>query len=170
MERGVYAASTWKNERFRISTTQWIPSVKRHESRSPQFLESASTDGKVSGRRFRTPGDLIEHDRIAAGLICVHLSFERFCSENLINGAVRKRDDEEIPVRPGVNVRADAEPGAEEQAFAFGDVELGEVIRDAIFQPRIVHRNLAAVPGEVETKQGAALEKIPRRTDDEVAL
>jgi hypothetical protein len=35
MERGVYAASTWKNERFRISCVSMNLIVKRHECRAP---------------------------------------------------------------------------------------------------------------------------------------
>ena len=89
--------------------------------------------------------------------------------ENLIDRAARQRDDVKIPIRPGLNVRADAESSSEEQAFAFGDVELGEIICDAIFQSRITDRDLAAVARQIEAEQGSALEKIPCSTDDQVA-
>jgi hypothetical protein len=60
-----------------------------------------------------------------------------------------------------MDISAHTKAGAEEQAFAFGDLELVEVVRDAVGQPRVIDRDLAPVPGEVEPEQGSALEKVP---------
>ena len=66
-------------------------------------------------------------------------------AEDLVDRAVRERDDIEISVWSRLNVRADAEAGAKQQTLTFGDVELGEVIGDAILQPWIINRDRASL-------------------------
>src|SRR2546425_12624310 len=77
-------------------------------------------------------------------------------SEDLVNGAVRERDHEQVAVGPGLDVSADPEVPADEQAFAFGDVEFAEVVGHAVLQPGIVDADLAAVCGPGKKKKGAA--------------
>jgi hypothetical protein len=90
--------------------------------------------------------------------------------KNLVDRAVRERDDEEISVRSSVNVSANAEASPKQQAFTLGDVELGEVVGDAIFQPWIIDGDLTTVAGEIEVEQGSSLEEVPRCADNHVTL
>ena len=47
---------------------------------------------------------------------------------------------------------------------------LGEVVGDAVLEPRIVDPDLAAVPRQVEVEEVAALQQRRRRADEEIAL
>jgi hypothetical protein len=91
-------------------------------------------------------------------------------SKNLVDRAVRERDDEEVSVRSSVNVGADAEASPKQQAFTLGDVELEKVVGDAIFQSWIIDGDLTTVAGEIEAEQGSSLEEVPRRADNHVTL
>ncbi len=91
-------------------------------------------------------------------------------SKNLVDRAVRERDDEEISVRSSVNVGADAEVSSKQQAFTLGDVELEQVVGDAIFQSWIINRDLTAVAGEIEPEQISSQEGGPRRAENHVTL
>ena len=89
---------------------------------------------------------------------------------DLIDRAVGERDDVEVAVRAGVDVGADAEVAAEEQALALRDLPLADVVRDAILEPRIVHGNLAAVARQLQPEQMSALEERPGARDEEIAF
>src|SRR6185436_6680553 len=64
---------------------------------------------------------------------------------------------------------ADAKAGAEQQAFAFGDVKLGEVVSHLVAQAAVVRSDFAPATAEVETKQRSSLEKVSRRSHDHVS-
>src|SRR5215218_11036126 len=76
--------------------------------------------------------------------------------EDLVDGAVRERDHEQVAVGPGLDVRPHAEVRPEEQALALRDVVLGVVVGDAILEAWIIHPDLPPVPGQVEAEQVAA--------------
>src|SRR5215216_3570757 len=78
---------------------------------------------------------------------------------DLVNRAVRERDYEQVPARPGLDVRDDAEVSAEEQALAFRQVTLRQVVCDKVAQSRIVYGYFSAIAGEVEMKQRAAFRR-----------
>src|SRR5688500_5531001 len=90
-------------------------------------------------------------------------------AKDFVDGAFGERDDVKISVRASLNVRADAEAGAEKRAFAFGDVELGEVVRHFVFQSPVFRSDLTTSPAEIEPEECAALEKVPRRAHDHVS-
>src|SRR6266536_3378041 len=75
---------------------------------------------------FEAPGvELIfpKKDHAMAAIITECSPFEILLrSKNLVDRAVRERDDEEISVRSSVNVGADAEVSSKQQAFTLGDV------------------------------------------------
>src|SRR5207249_2174205 len=91
-------------------------------------------------------------------------------SRNFVDRAVRQRDDEEISVRSSVNVGADAEVSSKQQGFTLGDVELGEVVGDAIFQSWVIDGDLTTVAAEIEPEQVSSQEGGPRRADNHVTL
>src|SRR5919106_6612814 len=91
-------------------------------------------------------------------------------SKNLVDRAVRERHDEQIAVRAGLDVGADAEVSPKQQAFALGDVELVEVVGDAIFQSWIVDGDLTTVAGEIEVEQLSSQESGPRRAENHVTF
>jgi hypothetical protein len=59
---------------------------------------------------------------------------------------------------------------AEQQALAFGDVELGIVIGNAILEPRVVDADLLSIARDIEVKQVAALECRTSGADEQVAV
>src|SRR2546425_4788145 len=82
-------------------------------------------------------------------------------SEDLVNCAVRERDHEQVAVGPGLNVGADPEVSADEQAFAFSDVEFAKVVGHPVLQPGIVYPDPPAVAGQGEVGQVAAPQERP---------
>src|SRR6266480_7896873 len=123
---------------------------------------------------FEAPGvELIfpKKDHAMAAIITECSPFEILLrSKNLVDRAVRERDDEEISVGSSVNVGADAEVSSKQQAFTLGDVELVEVVGDAIFQSWIIDGDVPAVAGEIEAEQGPSLDGGPGRTHEEVTV
>jgi hypothetical protein len=85
---------------------------------------------------------------------------------NLVHRAVRQRHDVERAIGPGDDVDADAEVASEQQGFAFGDVELGQVVGDAVFQTRVVDGNPSAVTRQV----GSGTDDRPRFVSPPVRL
>ena len=69
-----------------------------------------------------------------------------------------------------MNVGAYAEVSPKQQGFAVGNVELGEVVGDAIFQSWIIDGDLTTVAGEIEPKQVSSQEGGPRRAENHVTL
>ena len=92
----------------------------------------------------------------------------RLLPEDLVDGALREGDDEQVAVRPGLDVGGDAEVGAEEQGLALRDVVLRVVVGYQILEPWVVHRDLLPVAGQVEAEEVAALSRRSRRADEEV--
>src|SRR5262245_31512049 len=100
--------------------------------------------------------------------------------ENLVDSAIRERDEEQIAVRAGLDVGDDSEVLAEQQAFALDDgpsVRRGvgcrrliEIVSDGVFDPRIIHADFLSVAGQVEAPQEAPLEEWPGSTHEEVAV
>ena len=66
---------------------------------------------------------------------------------DFVDDAVRERHHEQITVRSGLDIGADAKPGANRKAFALRDVELGRVVGNLIGEPGIGGGNLLAVAG-----------------------
>src|SRR5207249_4186284 len=91
-------------------------------------------------------------------------------TEYLVDRAMRERNDEQVAVRAGMDIGADSKSDPEEQAFALGDVVLGEIIGDTVFQARIAHGDVAAVAGEVESKELSAQQGRRRGANNHVAL
>ena len=99
---------------------------------------------------------------------------------NLVDRAVRERHEEQVAVRPGLDVGDDAEVPAEQQALALDDGpgvcrgvgrrRLVEVVGDPVLQPGIIHPDLPAVAGQVEAPQEATFEERPGGTHEEVAV
>src|SRR4026207_1556677 len=66
-------------------------------------------------------------------------------AEDFVDGPVRQGNHEKDAVTPRADGVPDAEAGAEEQAFTFGDLKLGKVIGHAIEQARIADDYFAPV-------------------------
>jgi len=66
-------------------------------------------------------------------------------TEDFVDSPVRQGNHEQIAVRPRVDVCPDAEAGAEEQAFTFGNFKLGKVVGHAIEQARVADDYFAPV-------------------------
>ena len=65
---------------------------------------------------------------------------------DLVDVAVVDRDREQVPVGPALEVHHGAEVPAEEQALALRDLELGQVVRHAVPQPRVRDRDARRLP------------------------
>jgi hypothetical protein len=52
-----------------------------------------------------------------------------------------------------VNIGSDSEVPADEKTFAFGDVELIQVVGNAVFESGIVYANLPSIAGQIEVEQ-----------------
>src|SRR5919108_2254907 len=76
---------------------------------------------------------------------------------DLVDGAVRERNHEEVAVGSTLDVRDHPEVRADEQALALRHVVEVEVVRHAIGQSGVVNRDLPAVAGQVEDEERAAL-------------
>jgi hypothetical protein len=61
---------------------------------------------------------------------------------DFVDRALIRRDHEQVAVRPGLDVGHDPEVRADEQALAFGDVELAVVAGDPVLQPRVADTDL----------------------------
>jgi hypothetical protein len=72
---------------------------------------------------------------------------------DLVDRAVRERYQVKIVVGARLNIRRDAEVPTEEQAFTLGDVELGQVVGDAIFEKRIVDRDPSPISRQLEAEE-----------------
>jgi hypothetical protein len=92
----------------------------------------------------------------------------RLLPEDLVDGSGGDRDHEEVAVRTGLDVRADAEAATEQQTLALGDVVLRTVVGDPVLQAWIVDGDLLPVAGQVEAEEVAAGGQRRGRTDEEV--
>lgn len=88
----------------------------------------------------------------------------------LVNGAVRERDDEQVAVRPGLNIGDHPEIRAEQQRFALDDVELARVVGDPVLEIRILDAGLHPVSRQVEMEQVPAREKRSRDAHEKLVL
>src|ERR1051325_4894952 len=91
-----------------------------------------------------TPGDGEHRPAISGGLS----SSSGVGPEDFVNRATRNRGDEQVSVRPGLDARDNTPVRAEQQAFAFGDVVLGEVVGHAIEESRVVHGDVLTIARE----------------------
>lgn len=87
-----------------------------------------------------------------------------------VDCAVRKRDHEQVAVWPGFNIGNDAEVPSEQQAFAFGDVELTQVVGYPILKSWIVDTYLLTVTGKIKVKQVSAGEGGPGCSNKKVVV
>src|SRR5829696_9583451 len=95
----------------------------------------------------------------------------RSAPEDLVDGATGQGDHEEVSVGSGLDVGDDTEVAAREQALALRHLMLGEVVRDAVLEPRVVDGDVAPVPRQVEVEEIAVLQVRRRRSaHEEVAL
>jgi hypothetical protein len=53
-------------------------------------------------------------------------------SEDLVNRSMAERNNEQIAIRPGMNISADTEASAKQQALALRDLKLRQVIRHTV--------------------------------------
>src|SRR5918999_4650205 len=99
--------------------------------------------------------------------------------EDLVNLPVAERDHEQVAVWSGLDVGADAEVPADQERLAFGDLELVEVVRDPVLDPRVVDGDAPPVAGQVEVEQvpadqrrasGAHEQVVPERTTEAAAF
>src|SRR5215204_3377939 len=90
--------------------------------------------------------------------------------EDLVHGTVGVGDEVEVAVGSGVDVRDDPEVAPEEQALALGDLPLADVVGDAVFEPRVVDRHVAAVAGQLDAEQVAAREEVACAAHEQVAV
>src|SRR4029453_17898925 len=65
---------------------------------------------------------------------------------------------------------AQSEANTKKQVFPLSDVELGEVVGDAILQSWIIDGDLTTVAGEIEPEQVSSQERGPRRAENHVTL
>src|SRR5688572_15147683 len=79
--------------------------------------------------------------------LSLHFRRNRSAAENLVDGPVRQRYDEQVAVRAGHDVGHDAELAPNEQRLALGDVVLGEVVGDSVVETRVVDRDAPPVSG-----------------------
>src|SRR5436190_14781876 len=87
-------------------------------------------------------------------------------TEDLVNRAIRKRYDEEISIRTGLQVGGNAEIRAEKQRLAFRDVEFAQVVGDAIVESRIVDADLLTIAREIKVEQMSAGQKRSRASHE----
>src|SRR5437899_5939997 len=79
-----------------------------------KFAEMRQSDGTSATRAMSSDGHVCVPVRVSQSVITV----------DLVDGAISQRHHEEIAVRSGLNVGADAESGTETKALALGRVEL----------------------------------------------
>ena len=70
--------------------------------------------------------------------------------KDLVDRPLRERDDKQVAVRSSLDIGSDPEVPVDQQAFAPGDLVLGEVVRHPVLQPCIVYADLPTVTGQVE--------------------
>src|SRR5581483_884740 len=124
-----------------------------------ETIGATSDELEIAGLR-------VEPQRVAGTLI-LHADVHPV---DLVNRAVRERDDKQVAIRPGLDVGADPEVTPEEQALAFGDVKFVSVVGHTVFEPRVIHGDPAAVAGQVEVEQVSAGERRPGGAHEQVAL
>lgn len=86
----------------------------------------------------------------------------RTLTEDFVYRPARQRDNEQVSVGSGVNICGDAEARAEEQAFAFCNLELRQIIRYAVRQSRILDCDLTTITGELKSEEVAAQQERSR--------
>jgi hypothetical protein len=79
---------------------------------------------------------------------------------DLVDRAVAQRDDVQVAVRAGLEVRPDAEVAAEEQRLALNQVPLVDVVGDLVVEPRVVDVDVTPAAREVEAEDVPALQEV----------
>jgi hypothetical protein len=69
-----------------------------------------------------------------------------------------------------LNICADSEIPAEEQALALRYIEFGDIIGNPVYQPSISDSDFAAIMREIEAEQVATLQGRPRGPDEQVVV
>src|SRR5690349_13397589 len=72
---------------------------------------------------------------------------------DLVNATVRERNDKDVSIRTGDDVRCDAEVFADHETLALGLIELVEIVGDAIRQARIAKNKMLSICIQPEPKQ-----------------
>ena len=85
---------------------------------------------------------------------------------DLVDGAIRKRNEEQVSVRPGLNVARDAEVSADNEALALRLIEFIGIVGDTIREPRIGERKMLPVGVQLEPKQEAVQQRRARSADE----
>ena len=80
----------------------------------------------------------------------------------MVDRAIGVRDNEEITVRPGLDVSGDAKVTPNQQALAFGDIEFVQVVGDQIVEPRITEGKMQTIGRQLETKKKTAHQECAR--------
>src|SRR5687768_11983378 len=77
-------------------------------------------------------------------------------SEDLINGALIERNQDQISVRCGLDVGHDSEVFSKEEAFAFRHLMEGQVVGHSVMEPLILESELSSVSLELEAEERPA--------------
>ena len=140
------AAADWSQDRRSASVNRpardaragrpgferFLPRWTRRLTRGERILRQAQDERRVlvyarsavpAVKRFFTPHG--KENRATLG-----------DAANLVDGAVAERHDEQVAVRPGLDIGPDAEPRPEAKRLALGRIELGRVVGDAVRKAR----------------------------------
>src|ERR1041384_1627918 len=89
---------------------------------------------------------------------------------DLVNRAIRKRNNKHVSIRCGLNIGRDAEIFSDQQALALGLVKLIDVVGHAISQSWITEREVLSIRIQLEPEQEPVEQRRTRRAYTQISF